>query len=316
VSIEPVRAAGHHAALHRPDVIERDGKLLRRAGTGARSDDGGWRPFHSDNIPPASLRPHSAYLELCGPIVETGVSDLSERVGMREPLLVTRDGTILDGHVRWHVAIAQGRASLPCIVCDLTEVEALQVLIERHSTSKGLNAFRRIVLALGLEPFFRAGTLRAQPGGRADARASNLTKVDRIDVRVDIARVAGVSTGNVTKVKQLLETVIPEIREGLRRGEVSIHRAWQWRCLSPKHQREALWQHRHRKDIRHVIRRLITQHMSRRGAVPTADQVRAVLQGLKTHALTDAAVVVADLPGKAIVVTRECYDALLREAAP
>jgi len=287
-------------------VIERDGKLLRRAGTGARSDDGGWRPFHSDDIPPAALRPHSAYLELCGPIVETGVSDLSERVGMHEPLLVTRDGTILDGHVRWHVAIAQGRASLPCIVCDLTEVEALQVLIERHSTSKGLNAFRRIVLALGLEPFFR---------GHADTPSSKLTKAERLDVRADIARIADVSTGNVTKVKQLLEAVIPEIREGLRRGEVSIHRAWQWRCLSPKHQREALWQHRHRKDIRHVIRHLITPHASRRGAIPAVDQVRAVLQGLQTHALTDAAVVVADLPGKAIVVTRECYDALLREAA-
>ena len=235
---------------------------------------------------------------------------------MHEPLLVTRDGTILDGHMRWHVAMEQRRQSLPCIEYDLTEAEALQFVIERHSGSRGLNAFCRIMLALSLEPFFRAGTPRGQPGGRADARASNLTKVDRIDVRVDIARVAGVSTGNVTKVKQLLETAIPEIREGLRRGEVSIHRAWQWRGLSTKQQREAAWQHRHRKDVQNVIRRLITQHTNRRVAVPPVDQVRAVLRGLKTHAWTETAVVVADIPGKAIVVTRECYDALLREAEP
>ena len=53
-------------------------------------------------------------------------------------------------------------------------------------------------------------------------------------MRKDIAEEAGVSTGNVTKVKQFLDTVIPEVRERLLRGEVSIHRAWQWRTLEPQ----------------------------------------------------------------------------------
>ena len=260
----------------------------------------------------ATLRPHPTYLALCGPIAATRVRRVSQQAGaMREPLLITTDGTILDGHVRWQVAVEQRRPSLLCIEYDLTEEEALQFVIERHRTSEGLNDFCRIVLALRLEPYFRKGAHRRQRAGGSNTRASNLTNVDRIDVRADIAHVAGVSTGNVSKVKQLLETVIPEIREWLRRGEVSIHRAWGWRHLSPKQQREALWQHRHRKDIRHTIRRLITQHARSRSVVPTVDQARAVLGGLATHAWTDVAVVVADIPGKAIVITREYYDDLL-----
>ena len=42
-------------------------------------------------------------------------------------------------------------------------------------------------------------------------------------MRKDIARIAGVSTGNVAKVKKILNSVIPEVRERLLRGEVSIH---------------------------------------------------------------------------------------------
>ena len=49
-----------------------------------------------------------------------------------------------------------------------------------------------------------------------------------IDVRSEIARMAGVSSGNVTKVKQILARACQELQEELRRGEVSIHRAHSW----------------------------------------------------------------------------------------
>ena len=197
---------------------------------------------------------------------------------IREPLLTTTDGTILDGHARWQVATERQQPSLPCIEYEVTEEEALQVVIQRHRRSEGLNDFCRIRLALRLESYFRERAYRRRRPGSTNMDASNLTKVNRVDVRADIARVAGVSTGNVTKVKRLLETVIPEIREQLCRRELSIHRAWQWRHLSAKQQREALWKHQHRRDIQ-------------------------------------TAVVVADIPGNAIVVTRECYEDLLRRRA-
>ena len=271
---------------------------------------------HRDRLvyrPTATLRPHPTYQELCGPIAATRVSRVARQAGpIHEPLLTTTDGTILDGHARWQVAMERHWPSLCCLEYDLTEKEALQFVIEHHRTSEGLNDFCRIRLALRLEPYFREGPYRRQRAGSTNMGASNLTNVGRIDVRADIARVAGVSTGNVTKVKQLLETVIPEIREQLRRGEVRIHRAWQWRHLSAKQQREALWKHQNRRDIRQTIRRLIAQHARSWSVVPTVDQLRAVLGGLATH---ETAVGVADIPGNAIVVTRECYESLLRRRA-
>jgi hypothetical protein len=56
----------------------------------------------------------------------------------------------------------------------------------------------------------------------------NLTEADRLDVRREIAKAAGVSAGNVTKVKKILLYAISELQDALRGGELSIHRAWQW----------------------------------------------------------------------------------------
>ena len=215
----------------------------------------------------------------------------------------------LDGSpVRWQVAVRQRRSSLPCLEYDLTDEEALAFVVERHRTSSHLNDFCRIVLALPLEGYFKRRNPRMRGTDGGNGRSSKLTHGARTDVRADIARVAGVSAGNVTKVKQLRASVTHEIQEHLRRGEVSIHKAWQWRTLSAKGQRDALWEHQHRKGIRQTIRRLITQHTRNQRVVPTVDHVRAALGGLATH---ETAVVVADIPGNAIVVTRECYEELL-----
>ncbi len=263
-----------------------------------------------------TLRPHPTYQELCGPIALGRVRRVAQQQGpIREPLLTTAEGTILDGHARWQVAMDRQQSSLPCIEYYVTDDEALQIVIQHHRASEGLNNFCRIVMALELEPSFRERSRRARTTTGAGKPSSNLTNDEHRDVRKAIASVAGVSTGNVTKVKQLLSTVIQETRARLLWGEVSIHRAWQWRQLSVKQQRDALWGHRNRHDIRHTIRRLLKQHTESQGVVPTGDQVRAALGALATHAFPGTAIVVADIPGNAIVVTRECYEDLLRRQA-
>ena len=174
-----------------------------------------------------SLRPHPVYQELCRPFAATRARRVGQQTGsIREPLLTTTDGTILDGHARWQVAIERAQPNVPCLEVDITEEEALEVVIQRHRASDGLNAYGRIVLALRLEPYFREHCRRRQLTRSNDLPSSNLTNDVRRDVRKDIACVAGVSTGNVTKVKQILDSVIPEVRERLLRGEVSVHRAW------------------------------------------------------------------------------------------
>ena len=57
-----------------------------------------------------------------------------------------------------------------------------------------------------------------------------------MDGRSEIAAVADVSTGNVTKVRQLRRKAHATIEQALRAGEISIHKAWQWSDESPKKQ--------------------------------------------------------------------------------
>ena len=93
----------------------------------------------------------------------------------------------------------------------------------------GLNDYFRIMLAWDLEPaLIEKARANKQLGGR-EKGWSNLTKAEQVHVRSEIAKAADVSTGNVTKVKQLNETCVPEIVAALRDKEISIHWAWKLR---------------------------------------------------------------------------------------
>ena len=257
-----------------------------------------------------ALHPHPRYQELRGPTAATQVQRARRQAGpIQEPLLTTVDGTILDGHARWRVAIERHQPTLPCFEYDVTDDEALQVVIQRHRRSEGLNDYGRIVLALDLESYFRERR-RGTPSTGHPRPSSKLTNRERRDVRQNLAEEAGVSTGNVTKVKQLLDSVIPELRERLLRSEVSIHRTWQWRTLAPTAQRNALWEHLHQGTIKTTIARLVRAHVDARASVRPTDVAATVLGGLARLDADDIAVAVVDVPGRAVVVTRACYDEL------
>ena len=277
----------------------------------AAHDGDGPREDRLAHRPTTALRPHPVYQELCGPIAAARVRRVAQQAGpIGEPLVTTTDGTILDGHARWQVAVDRKQPTLHCIEYDVTEDEALQIVVQRHRTSEGLNAYGRIVLALGLEPHFRARRHRPKPASGNPASSSNLTVYEHGDVRNDIANEAGVSTGNVTKVKQILDNVIPEVRERLLRGEISIHRAWQWRTLTTTAQRDALWEHLHRNAIKDTVRRLVRTHADPGAPAQPIDVAVTVLGGLASYDPTDLTVAVVDVPGRAVVVTRACYDEL------
>ena len=209
---------------------------------------------------------------------------------------------------RWQLAAREGRPSVACIEYDLSDEQALTFMLDKHRRSDRLNDFCRILLVLQLEPHWRARARQHQAGARK--LSSQLTKAGPIDVRAEIAR-----AGNVTKVKQLLETATPAVREALRRGEIRIHRAWRWRQLGADRQNQQLHQYRHRKDIRHTIRHLLRKHQDEQDKVLTIEQFAGLIAEPTQGELTHAALLVADLPGPAIIVTRDLYQTLLRRSA-
>jgi hypothetical protein len=238
------------------------------------------------------------------------LSALDERgdFAFQEPLMITRNRTIIDGYSRWELARRQGRTTVTCIEYDLTEQEALHWLLQRHRRVEGLNAFCRIVLALDLEPWFREQARVNQSAGGQIKGSSKLTEAERVDVRSEIAAAAGVSVGSVTKVKQVMTTACTELQDALRNGEVSIHRASLWREMSSENQRRALMLHRGEKGVKKTIRRLISNHMSKSPVLAESPELAALarcLSQLQPSQIASVAIAALNVPGKAVFVTEE-----------
>jgi hypothetical protein len=109
----------------------------------------------------AELRPHPSYIKHQLSVSASRLSALAALGGpaFREPIVITRNRTIIDGYVRFRLAQEQGRETLLCFEYELTEEEALRWLIQSHRPSWGLNAFSRVLLVLELEPFLQERAL-------------------------------------------------------------------------------------------------------------------------------------------------------------
>lgn len=260
------------------------------------------------------LRPHPAYSrhQLAASTQQISALATAGAATFLDPIVITQDQIIIDGYARWELARKLERKTVLCIECQLTEEEGLQMLLQRHRRSTGLNDFCRIVLALDLEPDLTEKARLNQQFGGQNKGSSNLTQVTKVDVRSEIARIAGVSVGNVTKVKQLTSTAHSNIIKALRENEISIHRAWLWSKLPPGHQDAELWQHQSRKGVRKAIRDLISRHEIRTAPVASRCDLTALLVTIQSGNAGPVKVVSLRVPGKAILVTEE----LLRSVEP
>lgn len=281
-----------------------------RTGTEQQQDNRGGRLV---TCHPDELHPHPSYTRHSLTVHAYQLSAVAELgdLAFRDPLIITQDHIILDGFARWTLARLQGRSTLACIEYEMSESEALQNLLQRHRRSSGLNDFIRICLALELEPFLKSKGRKKQQAGGQNKGSSILTEAARLDVRKEIARIAGVSVGNVTKVKQLTTIPHSDIIKALREKELSIHRAWLWSKLSPQEQQEQLWLHQGKKGIRKTIRHLLSPHLPKTAppAFKVSDLIKLV-SALQSGGLGSIKVVSINIPGKIVLVTDELFRSL------
>lgn len=260
------------------------------------------------------LHPWARYEEVLGPIPARKLHEMALR-GDRlyaEPILVTGDGLILDGYARWTLACSQDRGELSCLEYSFaTEGDAVRFLLEKQLAHREpRNLFTRVLLALETEPYLREQARQRQIGGGRREASSELTRAQAIDVRQEIASLANVSTGSVTKVKQTLERAFPELLMALRAGEVSIHRAHSWRHAPPAVQRRSLEQHRDRHDIQISIRQILAKHHSKSGEPELTLARLAQLLEQSGSAVQDAQVIVLDRSGNSVFITKDLHAAL------
>lgn len=173
------------------------------------------------------LRPHPAMVQ-CNLLPTAVQLEPLHKAGMQIfelPLLICRDGTIIDGYKRWMIARDRGHPKLMCTVLDKSEEDALRLILENARSRTHLNSFCRYALALT-----QVGPLAAQAsenrvlGGRKKQLAK-LPKDQKIDVRKEVARLAGGGERNVDKVKLVLERGIDRLKVMAREGTISIDAA-------------------------------------------------------------------------------------------
>ena len=254
------------------------------------------------------LHPHPSYVLHH---VTVPASDLSASVergdpALLEPLMITQDGTILAGYARVEVARQKGLLSLPCIEYQFSEAEALRWLLQKHRPSSGLNAFSRILLALELEPWFKQKARSNQQAGGLNKGSSKLTEAERVDVTAKIAEAADVSVGNISKVRQLRRTALPELLQALRRGEVSIQRAWLLSKEPAANQREELALAQCKRNIKKDMRTLASRHGSKSlPIVSDPSNLIKRLSALESSKRGSFRVFVSNAQGRAVGLTKE-----------
>jgi len=199
------------------------------------------------------VRIDQEFENLIPPLTSEEFDQLADSIrieGCRDPLVVWQGTDILlDGHHRYRIC---QQFDIPFDIKELkfeTREDAKIWIIKNQFGRRNITPMVRGELALTLKSVLaeKAKVNMALGGGdkvSEEARAG-LTKlsnpVDRINTREEIARVAGISEGTISKVEKIKERGSEELKEAARKGEVSINAAaeialmpkeWQAKLLS------------------------------------------------------------------------------------
>jgi hypothetical protein len=178
---------------------------------------------------PGELRLHPVFIQLnlVGTLINCAVHGRKPEGSVREPILVTTSGVVISGVREWHAAVSEGRPALDCTEYQLNDDEALQLILTLQQSRGTWNSFTRIQLALQQEPCLQARAHANQVAGGKEKGLANLPEAKQIDVRQEIAYLAGACPRNISKVKTILRKAHFRLIEGCQTGIVNIHRALQ-----------------------------------------------------------------------------------------
>ena len=168
----------------------RDEGLLSPLISSGRNGLGGHQAIRS----PAVLRLHPAFNELSLADWLINSESQGKLREVQEPILATKQGIVLAGFAEWSAAICAGQGEVVCIEFALTGDEALQLILTLHRPRSAWNDFTRTELALEQESYFQSKALANQVAGGKHKGFAILPRAEHVDVREEIANLAGVSS--------------------------------------------------------------------------------------------------------------------------
>ena len=149
--------------------------------------------------------------------------------GCESPLTIWHD-TIVDGHNRYDIC---RKHSIPFAVLDKDFTDrdaALMWIIQTQLGRRNLTTYQKGELALRFEPLLKAQAkerLVTSTGGNDPRPTQNSAEAGTNgETRKKLADIAGVSHDTIKKVKKLATSADDETKQRLRRGDVSINKAY------------------------------------------------------------------------------------------
>jgi DNA modification methylase len=146
--------------------------------------------------------------------------------GIREPL-ITWNGILIDGHNRYRIA-QENDMNYETLEKEFENINRVKEwMINNQFGRRNLSNYQRSVLALQLEDVFREKAkenLKLSEGKGKQISAE--VKVQPIETRQEIAKVANVSHDTIAKVKKIEANATPEVKARLNTGTMSINEAY------------------------------------------------------------------------------------------
>ena len=157
----------------------------------------------------------------------------------RDPLIVWNENTkapgdliILDGHNRWRVIQEFIETDAPISFeyrCEIfhSREDAKAFMIRNQLGRRNLPNYERARLALQLKPLLAEEAKAKQAATLKQNSTVNQKSDEReINTNKELAKAAGVSHDTIHKVDVIEQKAAPEIKEQLRKGEVSINKVY------------------------------------------------------------------------------------------
>jgi DNA modification methylase len=147
--------------------------------------------------------------------------------GIREKI-ITWNGFIIDGHNRFEIATKHQLKFETESKHFESENDVKEWMINNQFGRRNLSNYQRSVLALQLESVFseRAKENLKLSDGKGKQKSAEV-KIEPIETRKEVAKVANVSHDTIAKVKKIEAVATPEVKAQLSTGEISINQAYQ-----------------------------------------------------------------------------------------
>ena len=176
---------------------------------------------------------------LIPPLSEEEYAQLEENLienGIREAISIWGN-TIVDGHNRYEIA-TKHNLQYATISYEFDSEDDVKLWIFKNQIGRrNLPPFERVRLALHLKPVIAEKAKLQQvrkPSNSAqqndtpeDFVQQNSAKQNPVNTRDIIADMAGVSHDTVSKVEKILDAGTPETLEKIKRGDITVHKAYQ-----------------------------------------------------------------------------------------